>query len=75
MLWDVATGGVRVRLRLGEGAVAIAFGPDDTTLYSSGEDRATGSGTSRGRAVPHHRGRASRVLPAGRTPRRLAAGS
>ena len=40
IIWDVATGGVRERLRLGEGAVAIAFGPDDTTLYSSGEDRA-----------------------------------
>ncbi len=40
IIWDVATGGVRERLRVGEGAVAMAFGPDDTTLYSSGEDRA-----------------------------------
>ena len=40
VIWEVATGGVRERLRLGEGAVAMAFGPDDTTLYSSGEDRA-----------------------------------
>ena len=40
MVWDVATGGVRERLRLGEGAIALAFSPDDTLLYTAGDDRA-----------------------------------
>ena len=48
VIWDVATGAPRERLQLGEGAIGLAFGPDDSTLYSAGEDRAVRAWDLRG---------------------------
>ena len=45
IVWDVATGAVREELRLGEGALALAFSPDDATLYSTARTGRSGCGT------------------------------